>query len=126
MSRVYTQIRGDANAEAGNNSGSAWQMFSRDLVSARRVPVRIRYIAASLCVIALAAWFGPVFIGLIRGQVSECPRCAAKRIRPALPRTLEKMLPSFIRTYRCRSCRTRFYARRWAVNRTDGRIETSS
>jgi hypothetical protein len=74
--------------------------------------VRIRYIAASLILIALAGWLSVIALGLIRGKVSKCPRCFSKGIRPSWPRALDKILPPFIIPYRCDPCKNRFYARR--------------
>jgi hypothetical protein len=74
--------------------------------------VRIRYIAASLIIIALASWLSVIVIGLIRGKVSKCPRCFSKGIRPSWPRLLDKTLPRCIIPYRCDPCKNRFYARR--------------
>jgi hypothetical protein len=73
--------------------------------------MRILYIAVVILpMIALALWSGIIIVGLIRGECSKCPRCLTTWIRPSRRlRAGEKILPRFIRPYRCDNCRKRFF-----------------
>ena len=63
-----------------------------------------------LLALMAAVFLGFTLIALVRGRASKCPKCESKRIRPAWPLIVDKLLPLFVLAQRCESCGKRFYA----------------
>jgi len=77
--------------------------------------MRLRYkavifVALLWMLTLLVVCISVTFVAVVRGRVSKCPRCGSERIRPALPRAIERFLPQFVLAQRCESCANRFYS----------------
>jgi hypothetical protein len=65
---------------------------------------------ATPMIIAVLRALAAMVVVLRRGQISRCPKCTARRTRQARPRAVDKLLPAFVMTRRCESCKRRYYS----------------
>ena len=72
----------------------------------------IYLLLASPMIVAAVRASAAMVVVLRRGQISRCPKCTARRTRQARPRAVDKLLPAFVMTRRCESCKRRYYSAR--------------
>lgn len=69
----------------------------------------LAYFVLAIIAASVMCWAGFNVAIMVRGRVSACPRCGARRTRRARARLFDRLTPAYIVARRCESCRKRFY-----------------